>query len=377
MKRSALLILLAIIVAGPATAQVQRIEFSDPGWVLAGDDTRVDTVSGQTVLRLRTGIASFRPLSFQDGTIEFDVAMTHYRSFAYVRFRAQAEGELEEVYLRPHKSRLPDAIQYTPVYNGASNWQLYHGRGSTGAAWLPPEQWIHVRVVLSGSRAAVFVGDTTEPQLIVPHLARDPAVGYLSLRCFVADPDMPEGMAGASYRNLVVRPGEVPFDFATVEPLPPPPGVVTAWRVSESFVPDSGPIEQLPGSSAVWRTLSTDQRGLLVLGRHLPRLPGGRRSAVLVRLTVTSDHERSVRFNVGYSDEVSVFLNGRLLFAGNDSYSFDQPRRQGLIGLDQGTLYLPLRRGSNELVLAVSDVFGGWGVMGQFPDREGIRIEPR
>ncbi len=33
----------------------------------------------------------------------------------------------------------------------------------------------------------------------------------------------------------------------------------------------------------------------------------------------------------------------------------------------QGTLYLPLRRGSNELVLAVADVFGGWGMDGPAP----------
>jgi len=59
-----------------------------------------------------------------------------------------------------------------------------------------------------------------------------------------------------------------------------------------------------------------------------------------------------------------VFLNGAALFTADDSYSFERPRREGLIGLDQGTVYLPLRAGENELVLAVTDVFGGWGLMG-------------
>ena len=85
--------------------------------------------------------------------------------------------------------------------------------------------------------------------------------------------------------------------------------------------------------------------------------------------------ERTVRFDFGYSDEISVFLNGRLLFSGNDRYSFNFPRRQGLITIDQGSLYLPLLEGENDLVLAVTDVFGGWGLMGRFEPVAGLEIE--
>ena len=41
------------------------------------------------------------------------------------------DGENEEIYLRPHKTNLPDAIQYAPVFRGQSAWQLYHGPGNT------------------------------------------------------------------------------------------------------------------------------------------------------------------------------------------------------------------------------------------------------
>ena len=34
----------------------------------------------------------------------------------------------------------------------------------------------------------------------------------------------------------------------------------------------------------------------------------------------------------------------------------------------QATLYLPLKKGRNELVLAVSEVFGGWGLMGRLEE---------
>jgi hypothetical protein len=71
-----------------------------------------------------------------------------------------------------------------------------------------------------------------------------------------------------------------------------------------------------------------------------------------------------------------VALNGTPVVYLNDSYSFNLPRRQGLIGLEQVSVYLPLARGDNELVLAIGDVFGGWAVMGQFPDQEGIEVSP-
>ena len=64
-------------------------------------------------------------------------------------------------------------------------------------------------------------------------------------------------------------------------------------------------------------------------------------------------------FSFGYRDDASVFLNGERLFSGVNGYSFNFPRREGLITIDHATVYLPLRPGDNELLLAVSDVFGG------------------
>ena len=93
---------------------------------------------GRSGLRFGTGEAICRDVAFLDGTIEFDLAVSGYRAFAYILFRMQDVGEYEEIYLRPHKSNLPDAVQYAPVFRGASNWQLYHGLGSTAAAEIPP-----------------------------------------------------------------------------------------------------------------------------------------------------------------------------------------------------------------------------------------------
>ena len=112
-----------------------------------------------------------------------------------------------------------------------------------------------------------------------------------------------------------------------------------------------------------------------MLGKHLDIPNGVRRPAVVARLQIRADRNMVARLNLGYSDDAIVAVNGTPLFYASDSYSFNFPRRGGLIGLDQATLYLPLVEGDNEILVAVSDVFGGWGLMAQLPSRDGLRVE--
>ncbi len=40
---------------------------------------------------------------------------------------------------------------------------------------------------------------------------------------------------------------------------------------------------------------------------------------------------------------------------------FREPGALGLVDVNNDAVYLPLRKGDNELVLAVTEFFGGWG----------------
>ena len=114
--------------------------------------------------------------------------------------------------------------------------------------------------------------------------------------------------------------------------------------------------------------MEAEPSGLVVLEKFV-RLPKDvERPAVLARLVIDSPSGRLRRFDFGFSDEVTVFLNGHPLFSGDAHYSHDNPRQEGLIGFWQGTLYLPLKKGRNELVLSLAEVFGGWGVMGRLEE---------
>jgi hypothetical protein len=80
--------------------------------------------------------------------------------------------------------------------------------------------------------------------------------------------------------------------------------------------------------------------------------------------------------SLGYSDEVTVFLNGRPLFTGRSAYRYRRdPGFPGIMDVEDDGVYLELKRGRNELVLGVAEYFGGWGFICRLDDMRGLRLE--
>ena len=146
-----------LVLAIAAAPQSRPLPFDDPGWKHGDPKARVEMLGGRNALRLTTGMSTRRDVEFTNGTIEFDLWSTGERAFAYIHFRMQSEEESEGIYFRLHKSRLPDAIQYEPVYQALANWQLFHGPESTAAVDLPAGRWIHVRLSL------IHISEPTRP----------------------------------------------------------------------------------------------------------------------------------------------------------------------------------------------------------------------
>jgi hypothetical protein len=374
-------------VLAAQTATERALSFSDKTWELQGERTTIVREGERDVLQVETGVGRRRDVRFEDGTIDFDVQLTSRRSFVYVEFRAAGDGEHEEVYLRPHKSSLPDAVQYAPVWQGRSSWQLYHGPGGTAAVSFEPGAWTHVRVIFEGRRAALFVKNMEKPALIVPHLAREPRPGYIGLRGFLPA-DVPGAGPIARFANVVVRPGPAAFDFEAALATAAPPSreapaesvtIVSRWAVSQSFVPENDDVSALPAAAITgeFRKIDAEIGGLLELHRYVPVPRDSRVTAGVARVRIRAAAAGSYAFDLGFSDIATVFLNGRPIFRGDASYSVDRPRREGLIGYDQARLYLPLVSGNNDLSILVSDVFGGWGIMGRFLGAQGLTIEAR
>lgn len=367
--------LACLLFAATSFAAPRPLPF-DPGpWRLDGRGASIVTVDGRRALAVSTGSASHRDAELADGTIEFDVKMTERRSFVYVNFRMLDEAEREEIYFRPHKSSLPDAVQYAPVYQGRSGWQLYHGPGKTASIDVPHGTWTHVRLILRGQYGALFVGDMDRPAMVM-RLARPPRAGAIGFSGFLP-PDMQPQTPIAWFANVSIDTTAPTFDFERAAAPAPvaPAGVVRTWSVSKTYPPrQDESVPSLPAQSLLGSLtqITADASGMIELHKVVPIPPNTRAVAALAKVTVRADRAGTFAFDLGFSDIATVFVNGRAVFRGDGTYAYDNPRREGLIGFDQARIYLPLLEGDNDLAVEVSDVFGGWAVMGRFPSPAGL-----
>lgn len=369
---------LAIALA-QSQSQTQTVVPFDAGWQLRGDSVRVEQFDGRTTLAMKNGFAFRRDVRLENGTIDVDVMSTEMRSFVYVMFRMQTDSTYEDFYMRPHKSNAPDALQYAPVYQASSQWQLYHGglNGGTAPVAIPDGVWNRLRIVVSGRRMAVFLNDTVKPAMIVPRMGHEPSAGYLALRAF-----LPAGVTGTGptvrFANLRVRPDHVPFAFPTADPslslgMTSGGHVVRSWLVSQPFVAGDSMYVTAPTASQ-WRRVDALANGMLELHRVVPLRAGMRNVGVVARLNVTAERTGVYAMELGFSDRVTAIVNGTPLFHGDDSYDYAN-RRDGLMAYSQATLFLPLKAGANTVDFVVTDVFGGWGIMGRFPSAVGLRFD--
>jgi hypothetical protein len=366
--------LLTPIAAAAQSAGSYAIPPDSSRWIFEGR-AGVAEYLGRRCIMLDGGAATVKDLDLRDGMIDMDVATPATRGFFGIQFRADSlNGEF--VYLRQHKSGLPDAMQYTPVLNTGLNWQLYSGPGFTGAVDIPRDTWFHLRLAIAGAAARLYVEDTVRPALDMADLKSGVERGQVAL----AD------LIGATcFANVEIRPTpDAPWQR---HPPPMPPGTLVRWSLS----PDYDALARDPEHSlsaadraaTPWQAVEAEPPGIVAIYRYRmaphPRVtfqtdwstrlapqPGTR--LVYARTTITADRDEVRKLSLGYSDEVSVFLNGRILYRGRSAQSFRDPGFLGIVSAENDAVYLPLRKGPNELVLALSELGGGWGFVARLGD---------
>lgn len=330
--------LVAAVVPLSAQAPLMlSVPADSPRWDLQGQ-AKVAEYQGRKCLFLDGGAAVLNDFDMRDGVVDVDVATPATRGFLGIQFRIASDGtNAEEVYLRQHKSGLPDAMQYTPVLNAGRNWQLYNGPGFTGAVDIPKDVWFHLRLEVVGAQAKLYVENMDTPALVMNDLKSGVQKGQVAL--FV--------LTGTTYfSNFEVR---TTPDAAWERHLPPmPPGTLTKWSLSPSNSALDRDLERpLPTSESGiirWQDVEAEPPGFVVINRYResPRVrvsfqsnfskrlePQPGMKVVYARTIIDSGRDQVKRLFIGYSDDVSVFLNGKILYRGRSAQGFPRPRIPG------------------------------------------------
>jgi hypothetical protein len=133
---------------------------------------------------------------FGDGTIELWVAGTLMsnaaaddRAFIGLVFHSTSDGShFENFYIRPTNGRADDQLRrnHSTQYASLPDYPWARLRKETPDQYesyvdLVPGQWTHLRVVVSGEKASLYVNDAAQPCLVVTDLKMGKARGKVGL----------------------------------------------------------------------------------------------------------------------------------------------------------------------------------------------------
>jgi len=367
---------LALLFACPARSQLLSVPPDSPRWDLQGEAKPAEYL-GRKCLLLDGGAAELKDFEMRDAVIDVDVATPAVRGFFGFDVRIDAdETNYEEIYLRQHKSGLPDAMQYTPVLHTGRNWQIFNGPGFTGAVDIPKNVWFHLRLEVTGAQAKLYVKDMEKPALVMDDLKSGVQKGKVALFT----------LTGQTYfSNFEIR---ATPDAPWQGHLPAmQPNVITHWSISPSY--DAlqrnleRPLSASESAAIQWQDVEAEPPGFVVLYRYRdaphPRVtfqsdfstrlqPQPGMKLLYARTNIDSDRDQVKKLELGYSDDVTVFLNGKILYRGRSAQGFRDPGFLGIINPENDAVYLPLHQGRNDLLLALSELGGGWGFLCRLTD---------
>jgi hypothetical protein len=325
--------------------------------------------AGNYAQHIQSGAAVLKELTFRSGTIEYDVATSSDMGAGFI-FRRADKDSYEMFYLRPRPKceEAPDCVQYAPQTRGVLLWDLFPQY--QGAAPLRQGEWNHVKLVVSGRRMNIFINGATQPTLRIGRLEGDTDEGGLMLQ------------GPGIFANLTVTPD-------AVEDLPGDPEkdatasddrYLRHWQLSpfSKLAADQAPtLANLPEPSAAWTPLEAE-RGGLVNASRVYGLPLARpdRAVVWLKTTLHSSIAQQKHVSLGWTREIFVFVNGKLVFADKNLYQPPEARKtpDGRLSLENGSLMLPLKAGDNELAVAVVNNFYGWGLEMRFDDTKDLLL---
>jgi len=337
-------------------------------WPANAPGSEFKETNGRKVLRVFSGVATVRDLQFQDGILEADVSPDPRGAFFGLAFRIENSRNFELIYFRPASSGTREAVQYAPVLNGALTWQLFHGDGAQASADLAAKEWIHVKLAIAGSTAILSFDD--KPTLKIPRLALGDTSGSIGFWGI---------FGGGSISNLTFT--ARPALEAAQRPASTQSADLRQWLISPAFDVSQRNPQLYPNTPMKWQAIQAEADGRVILNRYRespeimptpPRkailgiFPGAR--VVFAKTTIQSDRQAIRPMWIGYSDEAVVFINGKPIFNGKNAWRFrDEGNSAGLMDYND-RVFLPLEKGKNEILIAVTEFMGGWGFQCRLED---------
>ena len=362
-------LLLVCLTTTAAAAQSENVPLVPQSWI-ATDSLQFVSYLGRPSLYINRGVALVRGAAMENGTLDLDLAASETTNFLGVAFRAAGPRFSNVIFFRIRSSGTEEAVQYGPAFNSVGvAWQVYHGAGANAVAELARNRWIHVRIELDGPVARLYLDSASTPTLVVPRVVTSGGAGL----------GVWAGAFGRGAYFSNIRYAAAPGSSAEAPAPAPPAGTMLGWAISSPIEAADFTPAALPDLGRLtWQPVEAEPEGFVLINRYREAPVGGvprdSTGAVLIdsvmtgkiagsrivyaRTTITATHDETRRLQYAYSNGVVIYLNGRpLAFAMNPG---GLRSNLGVMAKVGDAVYLPLRRGRNQVVFAVIECTGGW-----------------
>ncbi|MFC2164115.1 nitroreductase family protein [Acidobacteriota bacterium] len=169
-------------------------------------ETEVIKYKGKTALQIKEApgerITYLKDYTFENGIIELDIAAIPF--YTGLVFRVRSESVYEGIYFRPQNSRHEDPKRrgHTIQYIGSPMYTWFYLRDKSPEKYesgvdVAPQEWFHVKVVVTGIKAEVYVNRAESPSLVVDDLKHGVSKGSVGLWC--------GNRSGGTFANLSVK----------------------------------------------------------------------------------------------------------------------------------------------------------------------------
>lgn len=360
-------VLLLLLISKSIYGQ-NSIPLDTINWRIYAESYNFERYKGKDAIYIDKGDLVLKDANFFNGTIEFDLFLTRERMYPGVFFRTDENyNNGEQWFIRTHLSGVEDANQAAPATNGITPFQFYFGPKYSFAYKYKYDDWTHVKVVVNGKKAQVFLDHSEKPNLSW-HLFHEPKEGGLVIR----GGRMPLHIADIRIdRNNYKLKDFNPIKNEIID------GLIQEWEISDKYeeklLDDPTKISSVLKNRTWGRKIQIEEGTAANISRVQLLRDGTLGETVFARINIHSDKDQIKLFHFGYSDRVVAILNGSAIYKGDNGWRTRDYRYLGTIGLFDG-IYLNLKKGENTLLMAVSESFGGWLITGKFENNDDIKI---
>ena len=198
------LLFLAGALSHPGAMDAEKIRLTDTGslelWKTQAETT---IYHGRRALKLAEEpsgsgqlLAILPKYAFHDGMIDIDVAgalsktaTESDRGFIGIAFRMQPDkSRYECIYIRPTNGRAQDQLRrnHATQYVSLPEWPWYRLRKESPGLYesyadMVQGEWIHMKIAVHGTKAALYLGSAAQPCLVINDLRLGDAEGAIAL----------------------------------------------------------------------------------------------------------------------------------------------------------------------------------------------------